>query len=92
MEVCTPVATARHKALLREILELQLTNTRNVWEMQMDGSYIQRHVSAEKGSQCVHHFLIEKAEKRSAVSRLALAKKKSRKKVPHRQGKSTEDQ
>ena len=92
VEVCTPVATARHKALLREILELQLTNTRNVWEMQMDGSYIQRHVSAEKGSQCVHHFLIEKAEKRSAVSRLALAKKKSRKKVPHRQGKSTEDQ
>ena len=92
VEVCTPVASARHKALLREILDLQLSNTRNVWEMQMDGSYIQRRASDEKGSLCVHHFLIEKAEKRSAVSRLALAKKKSRKKISNRQGISREDQ
>jgi polyphosphate kinase len=92
VEVCTPVASARHKALLREILDLQLGNTRNVWEMQMDGSYTQRRASNEKGSLCVHHFLIEKAEKRSAVSRLALAKKKSRKKLSNRQGKTREDQ
>ena len=92
VEVCTPVASARHKALLREILDLQLSNTRNAWEMQMDGSYIQHRAIDEKGSLCVHHFLIEKAEKRSAVSRLALAKKKSRKKIPNRQEKNREDQ
>ena len=92
VEVCTPVAAARHKALLREILDLQLSNTRNVWEMQMDGSYSQRRARDERGSLCVHHFLIEKAEKRSAVSRLALAKKKSRKKIPNRQGKNRDDQ
>ncbi len=91
VEVCTPVASDRHKTLLREILDLQLNNTRNVWEMQMDGSYNQRQGTGDTESLCVHHFLIDKAEKRSAVSRLALAKKKSKKKTSGRHGKIKED-
>ncbi len=92
VEVCVPVESARHKALLREILDLQLTNTRNVWEMQPDGSYTQLQASNAKGSTCVHHFLIEKAEKRSAAGRLALAKKKSKKLSPGRYGSKQENQ
>ncbi len=92
VEVCTPVESARHKALLREILDLQLTNIRNVWEMQPDGSYVQRRASDEKGSACVHHFLIDKAEKRSAAGRLALAKKKNKKKSAGRHAPKQEDQ
>ena len=38
VEVCTPITSAQHKALLRELLDLQLANTRNVWEMKSDGT------------------------------------------------------
>ncbi|MFH0785652.1 MAG: polyphosphate kinase 1 [Pseudomonadota bacterium] len=86
VEVCTPVESARHKTLLREILDLQLTNIRNVWEMQQDGSYTKLAADDEKGSVCVHHFLIDKAEKRSAAGRLALAKRKIKKKSSSRHG------
>ncbi len=91
VEVCVPIESARHKALLREILDLQLNNIRNVWEMQPDGSYIQRRSNDAKGAACVHHFLIDKAEKRSAAGRLALAKKKSKKKSPGRHGQRQEE-
>jgi len=91
VEVCTPVEAARHKALLREILDLQFTNIRNVWEMQPDGSYTQRHSNDEKGSGCVHRYLIDKAEKRSTAGRLALAKRKSKKKSSTRHGHKQEE-
>ncbi|KJR99105.1 MAG: polyphosphate kinase [Desulfobulbaceae bacterium BRH_c16a] len=85
VEVCTPIESTQHKALLREMLDLQLTNIRNVWEMHADGSYTQRRSDDVKGSACVHHFLINRAEKRAAAGRLALAKKKSKKKISNRQ-------
>lgn len=92
VEVCVPIETPRHKTLLRDILDLQLNNTRNVWEMQQNGSYIQRKSEDDKGATCVHQFLIDKAEKRSAAGRLALAKKKSKKKSAGRHGLKQEEQ
>lgn len=91
VEVCAPIESTRHKALLREILDLQLGNIRNVWEMDQDGNYTQRLAHDEKESTCVHRFLIEKAEKRSAAGRLALAKKKNKKKSPGRHGLKSEE-
>lgn len=85
VEVCTPITGTQHQALLRELLDLQLTNCRNVWEMQSDGSYVQRHADNEKNTLCIHQQLIAKAEKRAAAGRLALAKKRSKKKAPGRQ-------
>ncbi|MGB3221517.1 MAG: polyphosphate kinase 1 [Desulforhopalus sp.] len=84
VEVCVPITTPQHKALIRELLDLQMSNTRNVWEMQSDGSYIQRRSDSEKGAICIHQHLIIKAEKRAAAGRLALAKKRSKKKLPNR--------
>jgi len=84
VEVCTPITTPQHKVLLRELLDLQMSNTRNVWEMQSDGSYIQRRSDSEKGAVCIHQHLIAKAEKRAAAGRLALAKKRSKKKLSNR--------
>ncbi|MCD6388370.1 MAG: polyphosphate kinase 1 [Desulfobulbaceae bacterium] len=83
VEVCTPVELPKLRKLLREVLDLQLSNQRNVWEMQSDGSYVQRK-SDEKGVQCIHHFLISQAEKRFSAGRLAMAKKKSMRKIPKR--------
>jgi polyphosphate kinase len=82
VEVCTPITSPQHQALLRELLDLQLTNCRNVWEMQSDGSYMQRHADTTKNNLCIHQQLIAKSEKRAAAGRLALAKKRSKKKIP----------
>jgi polyphosphate kinase len=84
VEVCTPIESPNHQALLRELLDLQLENTRNVWEMQSDGSYKQLRSNKTDNNACVHQYLIEKAEKRSAAGRIALAKKRSKKKLPGR--------
>lgn len=84
VEVCTPVESPRHKALLRELIKLQLENTRNVWEMDADGTYTQRQRAKGKENFCVHKHLIDKAEKRAAAGRIELAKKKSKKKIPNR--------
>ncbi len=84
VEVCAPITSPQHKALLREVLDLQLTNTRNVWEIKSDGSSVQLQSENEKGAACIHHHLIARAEKRAAAGRLALAKKRSKKKMPNR--------
>ncbi len=41
IEVVTPVQKPELQAVLRQILIVQLTNQRSVWEMQPDGQYIQ---------------------------------------------------
>ncbi len=81
VEVCVPVESPRHQALLRELIDLQLNNTRNVWEMASDGSYRQLRSADDRENVCIHQFLIARAEKRAAAGRLALARKKSRKKI-----------
>ena len=82
VEVCTPIKSIKHKKLLRELLDLQLKNTRNVWEMDSEGGYIQLHSEGTKEDVCVHRYFIESAEKRAAAGRRALAKKRSKKKLP----------
>jgi polyphosphate kinase len=84
VEVCTPMTSPQHKVLLRELLDAQLTNTRNVWEMQSDGSYNQLRSDNGKDDICIHQHLIARAEKRAAAGRLALAQKRSKKKLPNR--------
>lgn len=86
VEVCTPVELPKLRKLLREIIDLQLSNQRNAWEMQSDGSYVQRK-SSDKSIRCIHHILINHAEKRFSAGRLAMAKKKSTKKIPKRKHK-----
>ncbi|MEE4137229.1 MAG: polyphosphate kinase 1 [Desulforhopalus sp.] len=81
VEVSAPIESPRHQLLLRELLDLQLKNTRNVWEMDSEGNYTQLRSANPRENVCVHQFLIARAEKRAAAGRLALARKKSRKKV-----------
>lgn len=84
VEVCTPIESPKHQVLLRELLDLQLSNMRNVWEMNSDGSYTQLTSKDPKLNVCIHRHLIESAEKRAVASRRALAKKKSKKKIQNR--------
>lgn len=83
VEVCTPVESEQNKRLLREILDLQLANHKNSWEMQSDGSYVKRVPTGRKKAvvSCIHQNLIASAEKRDAAGRQKLAKKRSLKKA-----------
>jgi polyphosphate kinase len=79
VEVCTPIFAPAHKKLLRELLDLQLNNKRNVWEMQKDGTYIQLKSDNQAEDACVHQYLIAKAKKRAVASKRAMERKKSKK-------------
>ena len=81
VEVCVPVESPRLRQQLRQLLDLQLKNKRNVWEMEADGTYRQRFAKARDGSVCIHRQLIERAEKRQAAGNRSAGKKKGRKKV-----------
>lgn len=82
VEVCVPVEAPKLRKQLRQWLDLQLTNKRNAWEMQSDGSYIQRQPATKTQEVCIHRRLIDLTEKR-----LAAANRISMKKLPLREKK-----
>ena len=75
VEVCVPVEAPKQRKQLRQWLDLQLANKRNVWEMQADGTYVQRTAKGRGGTICIHRKLIEQTEKRLvAASRTSMKK------------------
>jgi len=62
VEVVVPVESPTLRAELQTILDIQLADRRNVWDMQSDGSYVQRPGSDEPGCQ---ERLVQLAEKRA---------------------------
>lgn len=75
VEVCVPVEAPKLCKQLRQWLDLQLANKRNVWEMQADGSYVQRLAPGRAGTICIHRKLIEQTEKRLAAASRTSVKK-----------------
>jgi polyphosphate kinase len=64
-ETVVPVETVELRDSLREILDIQLQDQRSAWEMQADGSYLQRQPdSSAKSQHSSQQLLIELAEKR----------------------------
>ncbi|MEO7729372.1 MAG: polyphosphate kinase 1, partial [Kofleriaceae bacterium] len=61
VEVLVPIEDARLQAELRHILDTQLTDQRGAWDMQSDGSYVQRAGLGAKHSQLQ---AIERTERR----------------------------
>ena len=84
VEVVTPVEDKELQARLREILDVQINNKRSAWDMQSDGSYIQRKPGPKDDQRTVPEILIDLAEKRLAASASALGKKKKIKKSAKR--------
>jgi polyphosphate kinase len=78
VEVVTPIEDKNLQQRLREIIDVHITNRRSVWEMQSDGSYVQRSPKEGEEQRTVQEILIDQAEKRLAAS--PLAKKKRNKK------------
>jgi polyphosphate kinase len=75
VEVVTPIEDKGCQERLREILDIQLTNSRSVWDMQADGSYVKRTPAKGDDDRTVQEILIELAEKRLAASASSKLKK-----------------
>jgi polyphosphate kinase len=61
VEVCVPIDDPRLQQELRHILDTELSDQRGAWDMQSDGSYVQRTGMGAKHSQ---QQLIERTERR----------------------------
>ncbi len=72
VEVHTPIESPELRQELRLILDVQFADTRSAWDMQSDGSYIQR--TPQDNAKGAQETLIEVAEKRL----LAAAKHKEK--------------
>lgn len=80
VEALTPVDTPELQTQLREILDINLSDQRAAWDMQSDGSYIQRQPKGKNGLSCQEQ-LIALAQKRDAAAK-ATRKLKPKKAKP----------
>jgi polyphosphate kinase len=64
VEVVTPVDPPELRQKLRQILDVQLNDRRSAWDMQSDGSYVQRAPGEGEDPRGSQQILIELAEQR----------------------------
>ncbi len=64
VEIVVPVEAPELREELRFVLDSQLGDKRSAWEMQPDGSYLQRDGGSGKKTKASHQVLIEWAERR----------------------------
>jgi polyphosphate kinase len=76
VEVVTPVEDAELRNELRMILDTQLNDQRSAWDMQADGSYIQRQPKSEKDAHGAQDSFIATYEDRHRHATLSLRKRK----------------
>jgi polyphosphate kinase len=82
VETVVPVELPDLRKLLRQIIDLQLDDRRAAWDMQSDGSYIQREPGRRRDKRSSQEKLIALAEKRlKAATRLGKKVKKDRRTV-----------
>jgi polyphosphate kinase len=75
VEVVTPIEDQELQKRLREILDVQLTNKRSVWDMKADGTYVKRQPQEKDDPRTVPEIMIALAEKRLANSPFAMKKR-----------------
>jgi polyphosphate kinase len=77
VEVVVPVEDPLLRQDLRAFLDIQWNDRRCAWEMQADGSYLQRRPAPGEEARACHQLLLELAEKRNKdVTRLKKRKAK----------------
>jgi polyphosphate kinase len=77
VEVVVPVESPQLREEIRQLLELQLNDRRNAWEMQTDGTYQQRSTEGSVEARSSQSMQIELAERRSREAS-RLRKRKTR--------------
>ena len=87
VEVITPVEPDDLRTKLREILDIQLADQRSGWDMQADGTYIQRNPSERAEQAGSQEIFIQLAGKRLADAQRMSKKKNKKKKIVKRKRK-----
>lgn len=64
VEAVTPVEDRRLQEELQAILDLQLGDNVNGWDLQPDGSYVRRHPAPGEPGRCSHDLLMQRAGER----------------------------
>ena len=78
VEILCPITAVDLTRELRQIFDSYDADHRSAWDMQPDGSYIQRHPVEGESGEGTHQMLIAQAERRLKESL------KEKKKLPHR--------
>jgi polyphosphate kinase len=86
VEVVTPVESKRLQKRIREMLDIQLADLRSAWDMQPDGTYVQRLAKEGEDQRSSQEILIAMAEKRKKEAN-RLKKQKRDKVLRRRAGK-----
>ena len=81
--VLCPVEAPALASELRSILDVHLHDTRSAWDMQPDGSYLQRLSDDQDVANGSHFQLIERADVRVDMYRKRMKKKKHNPDPPH---------
>ncbi len=68
VEVVAPVDEPKLRQELRVIIDAQLSSRKHVWEMQADGSYIERQETGGRESRSSQELFIELAQKRMSAA------------------------
>jgi polyphosphate kinase len=68
VETVAPVTDPDCQRALREIIDVQLNDRRSTWDMQADGSYVQRTPGPEDDPRGAQEILIERAQNRARAS------------------------
>jgi polyphosphate kinase len=76
VEVITPVEDQKLRKQLREFLDLQFADQRGAWDMQDDGTYIQRQAPKDEIPFSSQEMLIHKSAERHAEAKQERKKKK----------------
>jgi len=58
VEVVTPVEHTLFKKRLQSVLEVCLADNRQAWDLQPDGTYVQRHPEPGRGERATHRMLL----------------------------------
>ena len=80
----TPIEEPALCSQLREIIDLQLADKRGAWDMQPDGTYIQRTPGLRIKNASSQEQCIQKSAKRLAEAKRQFKKQKYRKKMTKR--------
>jgi len=63
VEIVIPLERLKLQRELRQFLDIQLADKRSAWEMQSDGTYLQRKPARSEEAKSCHQLLIESAAK-----------------------------
>ena len=71
VEAAVPVEDPSLQSRLREILDIALADNRQAWNLQPDGSWIQRHPAPNEPERGSHTILMQLTKQRSATASAA---------------------